>query len=114
MLPIVKTREIGEESFGAVKVKNLFVDRDLKSVSVAMIRVDGVNRRHRNLKSDEFHFVLEGTGSYTVDGQSAEVEIGDLIHVSKDHLYENSGQMTLLVFSSPGYDPNEIEYQDQI
>jgi len=112
VISIVKTKDIDEESFGAVKIKNLFSDRDLLTISAAMIRVEGVNRRHRNNKSDEFHFVLSGTGSYVDDQEGSQVGSGDLVHIPRGQVYENSGQMTLLVFCSPSYDENEIEYAD--
>lgn len=112
MLYVVKTKDVVETSFGAVKVKNLFSDRDLKTISAAIVKVEGVNRRHRNSKSDEFHFVLSGTGSYISDEEGSEVEAGDLVHIPMGHGYENSWQMTLLVFCSPSYDANEIEYED--
>jgi mannose-6-phosphate isomerase-like protein (cupin superfamily) len=112
MISIVKTGEIGEESFGAVKVRNLFSDKQMNLLSVAKIRVEGVNRKHKNLKSDEFHYVLDGKGDYEVNGKRSDVELGDLIHIPKGDIYENSGQMNLLVFSSPSYDASEIEYED--
>jgi len=77
-----------------------------------MIKVAGTNRKHKNLKSDEFHFVLTGSGTYTEAQDRTEVSPGDLVHIPKGQVYENDGQMTLLVFSSPAYDKNEIEYED--
>lgn len=110
MLSIIKTKQLSEETFGAVSVKNLFKDKDFKQISVAILRVEGVNRRHVNEKSDEFHYVLAGTGFYTVDEDTDKVAEGDLVHIPKNHPFNNSGQMTLLVFTSPSYDPNAIDY----
>ncbi|OGD86478.1 hypothetical protein A2164_03675 [Candidatus Curtissbacteria bacterium RBG_13_35_7] len=110
MLSIVKTKHLIEESLGAVSVKNLFSDHDYKQISVAILKVQGVNRMHVNTKSDEFHFVLNGDGSYTVDNDIDRVSEGDLVHIPKNMPFSNSGQMTLLVFTSPSYDPDAIEY----
>ena len=111
MALIIKTQEISEEDFGAIKVKNLFNKTEIEHLSVAMIRVLGVNRKHVNKKSDEFYYVLEGGGTFTVDDEEpSQVGQGDLIFIPKNTPFVDSGQMTLLVFSSPRYDVSQIEY----
>lgn len=110
MSTIIKAKEIAEEDFGAIKVKNLFNKEEIEQISVAMIRVSGINRKHINKRSDEFYYVLEGNGTFSIDDTVSEVEEGDLIFVPKGSLFFNSGQMTLLVFSSPRYDVSQIEY----
>lgn len=111
MAVIIKTQEISEEDFGAIKVKNLFNKPDVEQISVAMIRVQGVNRKHINRKSDEFYYVLEGSGTFTVDDEEPSlVAQGDLILLPRNTPFVDSGQMTLLVFSSPRYDVSQIEY----
>jgi mannose-6-phosphate isomerase-like protein (cupin superfamily) len=111
MAIIIKTQEISEEDFGAIKVKNLFNKPNVEQMSVAMIRVQGVNRKHINRKSDEFYYVLGGSGTFAVeDEEPSPVGQGDLIFIPKDTLFVDSGQMTLLVFSSPRYDVSQVEY----
>lgn len=111
MAVIIKTQEIAEEDFGAIKVKNLFNKENIEQMSAAMIRVQGVNRRHINRKSDEFYYVLEGSGTFTVDDEEpSAVALGDLIFLPRNTAFVDSGQMTLLVFSSPRYDVSQIEY----
>lgn len=111
MAVIIKTQEIAEEDFGAIKVKNLFNKQNIEQMSVAMIRVQGVNRRHINRKSDEFYYVLEGSGTFTVDDEEpSPVGLGDLVFLPRNTAFVDSGQMTLLVFSSPRYDVSQIEY----
>lgn len=110
MSTIIKAKEIAEEDFGAIKVKNLFNKEEIEQISVAMIRVSGINRKHINKRSDEFYYVLEGNGTFSIDDAISEVEEGDLIFVPKGSQFFNSGQMTLLVFSSPRYDVSQIEY----
>ena len=110
MAIVIKAKEIAEEDFGAIKVKNLFNKEDIDQISVAMIRVSGINRKHINKKSDEFYYVVDGNGTFNVDDVTSEVEEGDLIFVPKNSPFFNSGQMTMLVFSSPRYDVSQIEY----
>lgn len=110
MATIIKAKEIAEEDFGAIKVKNLFNKQEVEQISVAMIRVSGINRKHINKKSDEFYYVLGGNGTFSIDEVVSEVEEGDLVFVPKGSSFFNSGQMTLLVFSSPRYDVSQIEY----
>ncbi len=111
MAVIIKTQQIAEEDFGAIKVKNLFNKAEFEQMSVAMIRVQGVNRKHINRKSDEFYYVLEGSGTFTFDDEEpSPVGVGDLIFVSRNTPFVDSGQMSVLVFSSPRYDVSQIEY----
>jgi len=113
MAVIIRTQQISEEDFGAIKVKNLFNKPEFEQMSVAMIRVQGVNRRHVNRKSDEFYYVLEGSGTFTVgDEEASPVGVGDLVFIPKDTAFVDSGQMSLLVFSSPRYDVSQIEYME--
>ncbi|KKR51148.1 MAG: hypothetical protein UT84_C0002G0009 [Candidatus Curtissbacteria bacterium GW2011_GWA1_40_16] len=111
MAVIIKTQEISEEDFGAIKVKNIFNKPEFEQMSVAMIRVQGINRKHINRKSDEFYYVLEGSGTFTMDDEEpSAVSVGDLIFIQRNTAFVDSGQMTLLVFSSPRYDVSQIEY----
>lgn len=111
MAIIIKTQEISEEDFGAIKVKNIFNKPEFEQMSVAMIRVQGINRKHINRKSDEFYYVLEGSGTFTMDDEEPSgVGVGDLIFIPRNTAFVDSGQMTLLVFSSPRYDVSQIEY----
>lgn len=113
MAIIIKTQQISEEDFGAIKVKNLFNKPEFEQMSVAMIRVQGVNRKHINRKSDEFYYILEGAGTFAVDDEEpSQVGEGDLVFIPKNTAFVDSGQMTLLVFSSPRYEVSQIEYME--
>lgn len=107
---LIKTRDISEQDFGAIKVKDIFSNPNIEGASVAVIRVQGVNRKSKNKKSDLFYFVLEGMGTFTVNEELFEVSPQDLIFVPRNTPYVDSGQMLLLVFSSPRYDASEVEY----
>lgn len=109
---IIKAREIAEEDFGAVKVRELFNSEQVDSMSAALIKVSGVNRKIKNRKSDAFFYVLSGDGGFSIDRDTSQVVAGDLIFIPKNAVYTYTGNMTLLVFSSPRYELPEVEYLD--
>ncbi len=110
MQKVVKLSEVKEEDFGAIKVRNIFHPRNLETISVAVIRVEGVNRRHRNEKSDSCFYVISGKGSYTIGNEVNEVSSGDSIFIPKGIDYVDSGQMTVIAISFPAYDETQIHY----
>ena len=110
MQKVVKLSEVKEEDFGAIKVRNIFHPQNLETVSVAIIRIEGINRRHKNDKSDSFFYVIGGTGSYTIGNEVREVSSGDSIFIPKGMDYVDSGQMQVLAVSFPAYDETQIHY----
>ena len=107
---VIKSKDVIEEDFGAIKVKNIFHPKNIQNFSVAIVRVVGMNRRHINKRSDAFFYVLAGNGSFTIGDEVNEVEAGDGVFIPKGTTYLDSGQMTVLVVSSPRYDDSEIAY----
>lgn len=110
MQKIIKLNEVKEEDFGAIKVRNIFHPQNLETVSVAVIRVEGVNRWHRNDKSDSFFYVINGKGSYTIGNDVSEVSSGDSVFISKGVDYVDAGQMMVIAVSFPAYDETQIHY----
>ena len=107
---IIKAKDVIEEDFGAIKVKNIFHPHNLETFSVAIVRIEGINRRHKNDKSDAFFYVLEGKGTYTIGNEVHEVSAGDSISIPKGIDYFDSGQMKVIAVSSPAYDETKVHY----
>jgi mannose-6-phosphate isomerase-like protein (cupin superfamily) len=53
----------------------------LQSLAEASLPVNARTQRHYHRLSEEFYFILEGTGEMTVDGETRSVESGDAILV---------------------------------
>ena len=107
---VIKSKDVIEEDFGAIKVKDIFHPKNIQNFSVAIVRVVGINRRHKNKSSSLFFYVLVGNGSFTIDDEINEVEAGDGVFIPKGTTYLDSGQMTVLVVSSPRYDDSAVAY----
>lgn len=109
---VIKSKDLQADDFGAIKVKKLFENPQIENISVAIITVEGINRKSKNTKSDIFYYVIDGQGEFTIDGKEDEIEKGDLVLVTKNTVFTNTGNMTLLVFASPRYSEEDVEYLD--
>ena len=52
-------------------------------------------------KITHVYYILEGEGSFEVDGEKTEVKSGVLVEVPRNVEYAYSGKMKLLLFMSP-------------
>lgn len=61
--------------------------------------------RQKQPFSDRFYFVVNGACLFTMAGKNLEVEAQDVVVIPKDTEYDFEGSMSLVLFSSPGFDP---------
>lgn len=80
----------------------LHPDRDYQfhgrySLAHALVPPEGASLKHK-LKSDEVYFILSGQGEMHVDGETADVEVGDAIEVPPNSLQwiENTADVDLV------------------
>lgn len=106
---VVKSSEVEEEDYGVLKVMRLFHDESLKNVSVSRVKVSGENKKVRNLKSDLFYYVIEGSGVFSLNDERYEVEAGDLVFIPKGVAYQDSGELTFLVIYHPKFSRDDVE-----
>lgn len=95
-----------------IKVKELLDAQNSQNISVALVKLDGINKKNKNKKSDMFYFILEGRGIFNVEGKEYHVKKNCLIVVPKNTIYFDKGKMKMLSFCSPRFDPNSVEYLD--
>jgi mannose-6-phosphate isomerase-like protein (cupin superfamily) len=50
-----------------------------QSLAEATIPAGGATQRHYHRASEEFYYILEGSGSMEIDGETREVGVGDAI-----------------------------------
>ena len=109
---VIKSSEVEEKDFGYIKVKQLLNQEDIDNVSVSIVKIDGKNKKIINKSSDAFYYVLDGSGSFNIDGEEITVEVGDLVFISKGTTYFDTGKMTMLSFNNPRFNRNAIKYLD--
>jgi mannose-6-phosphate isomerase-like protein (cupin superfamily) len=67
--------------------------------SALVVEVDGHHPRKRMIEGKRMYWVVDGTGTFTLNDKTEEVKKGDLYIVPEGHEYEYQGKMTLFEFN---------------
>ena len=108
---IIKNKDIKEFVFDPIKVKELFKKND-DSISFAEIKLSGTNSMSKNLVSDVFYYIVEGSGKFFINKIEHQVEAGDLLIIPKNTEYYDEGDMKMFSISTPAFNNDKIEYID--
>lgn len=92
---------------GGVKGYAVTAQAGIASGDVASLKVDGRHGQTKTTLSDRFYYVVAGAGTFEVGGKTFEITCGDLVVVPRDAPYDFEGQMELLMFCSPAFDPSK-------
>lgn len=107
-----KSADIKAETHGVISVRDLLTELMSEDVSVAVVELNGVNRKVVNKVSRVFYFVLEGEGVFNIEGNEHFVGEGDFVLIPPGTSYFDKGEMKLLSVCTPRFDPNNLEYLD--
>lgn len=79
--------------------------------TVNLIQTRGTVPAHHHVEHDEMVMVLEGKGTFTIEGQNREVAAGDILIIPRGavHTYTHQGEGMTAVVSvfSPKFDPKD-------
>jgi mannose-6-phosphate isomerase-like protein (cupin superfamily) len=79
---------------------------------VALLTVRGRHGKVKDLVSDRFYVITEGTGEFIIEGLSYPVAQNDVVVIPPNTSYDFSGEMKLVVFCSPPFDlKNDISLE---
>lgn len=78
-------------------------------LSVVAARLNGEHTLRRNLECDQVYYVLDGTGTITVDGQVDSLAKDDGVFVGAGQVHSLQGTLELLIINGPAYDPAQTE-----
>ena len=107
---LIKSSEVKEQDFGYIKVKQLLNQKDIDNVSVALVEIDGNNKKIINKRGDALYFILDGEGQFEIDGEMVKVAKGDLIFIPQGTPYYDKGKLKMISFNNPRFDKNFIKY----
>lgn len=110
---IKKSQDITTQDYSYIKVKQLLNQEDIDNLSVAIVEINGKNKKIINKRGDAIYYVLKGSGFFDINGQKNSVEQGDLIFIPKGTEYFDSGKLTMLCINNPRYDSKLIEYLEE-
>ncbi len=103
-------KEISVQDYGYIKVKQLLNQEDIDNLSVAIVEINGTNKKIINKRGDAIYYVLKGSGLFEINGSKEIVRVGDLIFIPKGSEYFDSGNLIMLSINNPRYDSKFIEY----
>ena len=78
---------------------------DRPSGDVAILTVRGAHGGVFDRVSDRFYVVTEGSGTFVVSGRDYSVAVDDVVVIPANTPYDFSGEMKVVVFCSPPFDP---------
>lgn len=100
----IQSEDIKKNDFGPIIVQNLLMDEEYKKLSIAKVKIVGKQKFGLDKESDIAYYILEGSGTFFIEGEVFAVKQGDLIFIRKNTKYKDSGQLTLLAISVPKFD----------
>ena len=68
---------------------------ELQSLAEATIPTGGATQRHYHKRSEEFYFILEGTGMMEIDTETRQVVPGDAILIPRNAWHQITATATL-------------------
>ena len=78
----------------------VYIPKELKAgFNALLITVTGHHPKKRMIDTTRNYFVVEGKGTFTLDGEVHRIQKGDLFVISAGHEYEYEGTMTLFEFN---------------
>jgi len=82
-------------------------------ISVTHVRLDGVHRPLRTLRSTRVYYVLEGSARFAVgDDPPVDAHAGDVVVVPRGVAYGFEGTLAYLVINAPAYVEGDDFYVD--
>lgn len=102
---------IQKNPIGAEEKTKLFALFENADHTVNLIQTRGAVPAHHHVEHDELVMILEGKGTFTIEGQNREVSAGDILIIPRNavHSYVHQGDGITAVVSvfSPKFDPKD-------
>lgn len=78
-----------------------------QSLAEAVLPPGAATKRHWHNTSEEFYFILQGTGTMEIDGAKQQVEVGDAILIPNGHWHQiiadSHSELRFLCCCAPPY-----------
>lgn len=80
-----------------------------QKLSVVSAHLVGEHSLRLNKECDQVYYVLEGTGSITVDDEQNSLSKGDAVLIKSGQKHALHGELELLIINGPSYDFTQTE-----
>ena len=110
---LIKNEEIiKKEKFGV----SLGIYPDIDNCGIVLESTEeGHNQEFYNNKSTFIYIILEGNGSFFLDGKEVVVSQGDMLSISPNTKIYFKGKLKMILITSPKWNQvNEVETKDKV
>lgn len=97
---------------GFLKYSELLNTPETPDISIDYVSLNGKNKTIINNGSNAAYYILEGSGTFTVEDQTVEVEAGDVVFIPQGTRHQDSGTLAMLAINTPRYNQEAITYLD--
>lgn len=92
--------------------QRLFSTGDETPAFIHLVRIQG-SRAHYHKRAVEFYYVLEGSGTMTVDGDTFPIEAGTIVKLEPLSIHSSEGDHLVLVIGVPDIAEDDIFFPDE-
>jgi mannose-6-phosphate isomerase-like protein (cupin superfamily) len=90
---------------GCVQGISLISKEQFPRADAAILTISGRHGLTKTTLSDRLYFIVAGSGTFTVNDETASVGCNSVVVIPKDTPYDFDGKMSAIVFSTPAFDP---------
>jgi len=90
--------------------RTLITAADTPAVNVSHLRIDN-SRYHYHRHMTELYYVLSGSGTITLDGETHPVQAGDLVLIRPGVRHTSEGDMNVLITGVPAGETTDIFFE---
>ncbi len=87
--------------------RTLITADDTPAVNVSHLRIDN-SRYHYHRRMTELYYVLSGSGTITLDGETYPIEQGDIVLIRPGVWHTSEGEMNVLITGVPAGETTDI------
>jgi mannose-6-phosphate isomerase-like protein (cupin superfamily) len=97
---IIRASDATQKEIGSMRIMEYKINPDF---SAAVIDIDGKHGKIKCPSEDRVYFILEGEGTFIIDGKEERVSKDDVILVPKNTPYDIAGTMRFFLLCTPEF-----------
>ncbi|HNR33409.1 MAG TPA: cupin domain-containing protein [Candidatus Hydrogenedentes bacterium] len=75
--------------------------------SITRLRTDDATP-HWHKRTDEYYYVLSGSGKLVIDGEEVPIKAGDCVWIKPGHVHHAEGDLESLIIGIPPFDYEDV------
>jgi mannose-6-phosphate isomerase-like protein (cupin superfamily) len=107
---IRRLSEVPEERGVCGFRRTIITAADTPAVNVSHLRIDD-SRYHHHRQMTELYYVLSGSGTITLDGETHPIEQGDMVLIRPGVWHTSEGNMNVLIAGVPAGEATDIFFE---